>query len=209
MKLILPEHIGEITLEQFQKYNLLLENKGYSDIEFENKKIAIFTKLDEKSCELLTQKDRKDCLDIIDNSLNHTIEFTNKFDFNGKKYGFIPNLDNISGFEFADLTTAGMDVQNLHVVMAVLFRPIIKEEKILWFFKTGNYQIEPYNGTQSTEEGMKQLPLHLVNGALFFFLNLAKELRKDSLKSTEVELKKVKTLVTTLRSGGGMQPLPN
>ena len=203
MKLILPEHIGEITLEQFQKYNILLENQGYSDIEFENKKIAIFTKLDEKSCELLTQKDRKDCLDIIDNSLNHTIEFTNKFDFNGKKYGFIPNLDNISGFEFADLTTAGMDVQNLHVVMAVLFRPIINEDKF------GNYQIEPYNGTQSTEEGMKQLPLHLVNGALFFFLNLAKELRIHTLKSTEVELKKVKTLVTTLRNGVGMQPLPN
>ena len=203
MKLILPEHIGEITLEQFQKYNLLLENQGYSDIEFDNKKIAIFTKLDEKSCELLTQKDRKDCLDIIDNSLNHTIEFTNKFDFNGKKYGFIPNLDNISGFEFADLTTAGMDVQNLHVVMAVLFRPIINEDKF------GNYQIEPYNGTQSTEEGMKQLPLHLVNGALFFFLNLAKELRIHTLKSTEAELKKVKTLVTTLRSGVGTQPLPN
>jgi hypothetical protein len=203
MKLILPEHIGEITLEQFQKYNLLLENKDYTDIEFDNKKIAIFTKLDEKSCELLTQKDRKDCLDIIDNALNHSIEFTNKFDFNGKKYGFIPNLDNISGFEFADLTTAGMDVQNLHVVMAVLFRPIINEDKF------GNYQIEPYNGTQSTEEGMKQLPLHLVNGALFFFLNLAKELRIHTLKYTEVELKKVKTLVTTLRNGVGMQPLPN
>jgi hypothetical protein len=203
MKLILPEHIGEITLEQFQKYNLLLENQGYSDIEFENKKIAIFTKLDEKSCELLTQKDRKDCLDIIDNSMNHTIEFTNKFEFNGKKYGFIPNLHNISGFEFADLTTAGMDVQNLHVVMAVLFRPIINEDKF------ENYQIEPYNGTQSTEEGMKQLPLHLVNGALFFFLNLAKELRIHTLKSTEVELKKVKTLVTTLKSGVGTQPLPN
>lgn len=203
MKLILPEHIGEITLEQFQNYNLLLENKDYTDIEFENKKIAIFTKLDEKSCELLTQKDRKDCLDIIDNSLNHTIEFTNKFDFNGKNYGFIPNLDNISGFEHADLTTAGMDVQNLHVVMAVLFRPIINEDKF------GNYQIEPYNGTQSTEEGMKQLPLHLVNGALFFFLNLSKELRIHTLKSTEVELKKVKTLVTTLRNGVGMQPLPN
>ena len=203
MKLILPEHIGEINLEQFQNYNLLLENKDYTDIEFENKKIAIFTKLDEKSCELLTQKDRKDCLDIIDNAMNHSVEFTNKFDFKGKKYGFIPNLDNISGFEFADLTAAGMDVQNLHVVMAVLFRPIINEDKF------GNYQIEPYNGTQSTEEGMKQLPLHLVNGALFFFLNLAKELRIHTLKYTELELKKVKTLVTTLRNGVGMQPLPN
>ncbi len=199
MKLILPEHIGEITLEQFQKYNLLLENQGYTDIEFENKKIAIFTNLDEKSCELLTQKDRKDCLDIIDNAMNHSIEFTNKFEFNGKKYGFIPNLDNISGFEFADLTTAGMDVQNLHVVMAVLFRPIVKEDRF------GNYQIEPYNGTQSSEESMKQLPLHLVNGALFFFLNLAKELRKDSLKSTEEELMRVKKLVNTLKSGVGMQ----
>lgn len=203
MKLILPEHIGEITLEQFQKYNLLLENQGYTDIEFENKKISIFTKLDEKSCELLTQKDRKEIIEIIDNSMNHSIEFTNKFEFNGKKYGFIPNLDNISGFEFADLTTAGMDVQNLHVVMAVLFRPIVNEDKF------GNYQIEPYNGTQSSEESMKQLPLHLVNGALFFFLNLAKELRIHTLKSTQEELKKVKTLLSTSRNGVGMQPLPN
>jgi len=203
MKLILPEHIGEITLEQFQKYSLLLEKTKMKQIYWENKKIAIFTDIAEKQCFYLTEKDRADILQTIDNAMNHTIEFTNKFDFNGKKYGFIPNLDNISGFEFADLTTAGMDVQNLHVVMAVLFRPIINEDKF------GNYQIEPYNGTQSTEEGMKQLPLHLVNGALFFFLNLAKELRIHTLKYTEVELKKVKTLVTTLRNGGGMQHLPN
>jgi hypothetical protein len=198
MKLILPEHIGEITLEQFQKYTLLLEDKELSEMDFESKKISIFTNVDEKSCQLLTAKDRQYCLFVIDNSLNHTVKFTNKFDFNGKKYGFIPNLDNISGFEFADLTTAGMDVQNLHVVMAILFRPIINEDKF------GNYQIEPYNGTKSTEDGMKKLPLHLVNGALFFFLNLAKELRIHTQKFTKEELKKVKKLVATSRSGDGM-----
>lgn len=203
MRLVLPEHIGEITLEQFQKYNLLLENKGYTDIEFENKKIAIFTKLDEKSCTLLTRKDRKEIIDIIDNSMNHSIEFTNKFDFKGKKYGFIPNLDNISGFEFADLQSAGMDVQNLHIVMAILFRPITEEDKY------GNYKIEPYAGTEKNEDLMKDLPLHLVNGSLFFFLNLAKELRIHTQKYTEVELKRVKMLLTTLKSGVGMQHLPN
>ena len=203
MRLTLPEHLGEITLEQFQEYTLLLENKDLPIINFENKKISIFTKLDESSCKLLTKKDRKEILEIIDNSMNHSIEFTNKFDFNGKKYGFIPNLDNISGFEFADLQSAGMDVQNLHTVMAILFRPIISEDKY------GNYKIEPYNGTQSTEEAMKKLPLHLVNGALFFFLNLAKELRIHTQKFTEVELKKAKTLLGTLKSGDGMQPLLN
>lgn len=200
MKITLAENISEITLEQFQNYDALLKEMPK---DFDNRKLQIFTGLQPRLIKSLTQKDKTEILDLIDESLNKTVEFKNIFEFNGVKYGFIPNLDNISGFEFADLQSAGMEIKDLHIVMAILFRPIVKEDSF------GNYSIQPYEGTEKTEILMKQLPLNLVNGALVFFSNLAKELLTGILKFTEEEQKKVKTLQDTLTNGDGMQPFLN
>lgn len=200
MKITLAENISEITLEQFQNYDALLKEMPK---DFDNRKLQIFTGLQPRLIKSLTQKDKTEILDLIDESLNKTVEFKNIFEFNGVKYGFIPNLDNISGFEFADLQSAGMEIKDLHIVMAILFRPIVKEDSF------GNYSIQPYEGTEKTEILMKQLPLNLVNGALVFFSNLAKELLTDILRFTEEEQKKVKTLQDTLTNGDGMQPFLN
>ena len=54
--------------------------------------------------------------------------------------------------------------------MAVLYRPVTSEDAF------GSYNIEKYNGTEKYAEVMKEMPLSIVNGVLFFFLNLGEEL---------------------------------
>lgn len=178
MKVLLPEHIGDITLGQFQRYSKLLENESLVDKAValfnkdkqNKKKIEIFTGIPFRSIDDISQKDKEDILKQIDTALDLSPEFTNRFDLNGVEMGFIPNFDKITSGEFTDINLYQNDVDKLHNLMAILFRPVDKIDA----FK--NYSIVEYNGTSQYAEMMKQMPLSHVNGALSFFLNLSNEL---------------------------------
>lgn len=183
MRVTIPEHIGDTKLWQFQELEELDEN----DKDYDKKKVCIFTELEYSQLKGVSQKDYKDILTQIDKALNLTPEFVNRFELDGKEFGFVPNLDKITTGEFVDLKQWGVEPENLHRLIAILFRPIINSDKF------ENYLIEDYNGTDKYAELMKQTPLHIVNGALFFFRNLAVELRQSILKYTqEVRVKEMK-----------------
>jgi hypothetical protein len=183
MKLQLPENINEITLLQYQKYvNLLkLELDVYS---FTNRKIQIFTGLKITDCEKLTQLDIEEIVLQIDKALNEPVEFKQRFTIEGTEFGFIPNFskDKFQAKEWFDLTTYKEDVETLHKLMAILFRPIKNKDYL------GNYLIEDYKGTDEWSDIMKLTPLSAVNGSLLFFSNLANELINYTQKYTEAEL---------------------
>src|SRR5690606_2396064 len=101
------------------------------------------------------------------------------------EYGFVPNLDKITTREFVDLSTSGVEVEELHKTMAVLFRKVTDKDA----FK--NYKIEYYSGTEETAEAMKDMRMNIVNGALLFFCNLARELKISIQKSTQAEQARV------------------
>lgn len=190
MKITLPEHIGDITLEQFQKLNELL--KRDLDIEVLNKrKLQIFTGLKPDQIKCMLQKDFNEAIEQIDKALNEDSIFTNVFTLNGTKFGFIPNFDKIDVAEFSDLSKYGTEIEELHRVMAILFRPISNINK------RKEYTIEDYRGTDRYSEEMKQMPLSIVNGALFFFLNLSTELVNYTQRFTEQEQARVSPQVIT------------
>ena len=141
MKITLPENISEITLGQFQKYLKLL-TRELSDIDFNKRKIAIFTKLPYRDISKVSSVDFKELLLQIDLALSTKAEFTNRFTLNDIEYGFIPNLDNISIGEYADLQKYSEQLSlveddnietmidgfnEMEKIMAVLFRPIINK----------------------------------------------------------------------------------
>jgi len=132
-------------------------------------------------------------------ALTQEAEFKSTFKINGVEFGFIPNLNDISTGEYVDLSTHGTTIENMHKVMAVLFRPIKSKD----FF--GNYDIEPYTGTKQYAELMKYTPLSIVNGALVFFYNLSKELRIATQKSTIAAQAKVNELQAISKNGDGTQ----
>ena len=197
MKIVLPENVSEITLGMFQRFMKLIERTDeLSEDAFNKRKVEIFIGLPRRDIKNISQKDYQEILNQIDTAMETDVQFVPRFELNGVEYGFCPNLDDMTTGEWADLSKFGEDVENLHQVMAVLFRPVIKKDG----FK--NYKIASYTGDEDAEL-MKQTPLNIVNGALFFFGNLAKELRLNIQKSTMEVLLKADKHQTSSRSGDG------
>ena len=91
----------------------------------------------------------------------------------GVRYGFHPNLENITLGEYADIETfIKNDIEkNLPELMALLYRPIVEETE------SGVYTIESYDGNITIRaEQMKKMSAEQVQNALVFFYNLGKEL---------------------------------
>jgi len=144
----------------------------------------------------MKQSDLEDIIKTIDTSLNQEVKFEPLFKMNGIEFGFIPNFDDIKASEYFDLSTYDTEIETMHKLMAILFRPVkIKS--------LGKYEIVSYKGSKEWSDEMKKMPLSIVNGALFFFLNLAKDLQNYIQKSTNQEQGK-KRQSGTLRNGAGM-----
>ena len=203
MKVILPENSRDITLYQYQKYVELLTRTDLDSYQFEQRKIQIFTGIKPNEYKNLIQKDIAEMLEQIDIALNTPANFESTFTIDDVAFGFIPNLDKITGAEYFDLSKYGQNPDTLHNLMAILFRPIDKKDKL------NNYSIVPYSGTSEWAEVMRLTPMNIVNGALFFFLNLSKELvnytQKYMVQETE-QVREQKQKITS-QNGDGMQVL--
>ena len=98
-----------------------------------------------------------------DSSLKRIVEI------NGKRYGFHPNLDEITLGEYADLETMIKNniEKNMPEVMAILYRPIVEENNDV-------YTIEAYDGNITIRaEEMKKMSAEQVQSALVFFYHFA------------------------------------
>lgn len=215
MKITLPENISEITLRQFLAYEKLIE-RDLDVYNFNKRKINIFTGIPVNQIDNVKGVDAERILNQIDTALNTDSEFVNRFTMHGIEFGFIPNLDKMTLGEYADLSKHGVEKESLHNLMAVLFRPIVKKEIVKqnifkrMFYKSKNvkeqikYDILSYNGSEEYAEFMKDMPLHVVNGALVFFYNLANELQEATRKYLSEELLKDQKLKTISKTSVGI-----
>jgi hypothetical protein len=72
--------------------------------------------------------------------LSESPELQPTFEYKGIKYGFVPNLDDLTTGEFIDIETYQKEPKDTYKVLSVLYRPITKEGQ-------GNrYLIAPYKG---------------------------------------------------------------
>ena len=200
MEVLLPENISDITLEQYIKFAALGDIDG---VKLEKRKIEIFTGISRRRLNQVKQKDYDDMLQQIDIALSQDSEFQNKFTMNGIEYGFIPNFDKITAGEWGDISKYNVETETLNRLMAILFRPITDEDNF------GNYKIAKYNGTEEHAKVMLQTPMNIVNGALVFFYNLAKELQQAIHQYMEQGQRRVSEHQTSLKNGDGMQPFMN
>ena len=202
MKIVLPENIADITLSQYQRFETLnakLEDESIGIEEYNKRKINLFSGIPYRKIENVAHKDLKEVMQLIDEALNADAPFKNRFTMGKVEYGFIPNFDSISTAEYVDLSKYGAEVETLQNLMAILYRPIVKES-------VDAYDIKTYEGTAEHAQLMLDMPMNLVNGALSFFFHLSQELENSIQKSTRAVLAK-RAQATTLVSGDGMQPL--
>ena len=119
---------------------------------------------------------------LPEDRLKHIIEI------DGIEYGFHPKLSDISFGEWVDidsLITEGSN-DNLHKIMAVLYRPIIAK-------KGDKYNIEPYEPCKDREEIMlDNLRVGDFYGVSVFFSDLGRELLNHTLTSSIKTLKEAR-----------------
>jgi len=197
VKVSIPSDASEMKLKDYQKYIKATEEN--EDEHFLTLKlIEVFTGLTLAQVEAMPLNDIEEIATVLINALNEKPKFEKFFTMNGKKFGFIPDLDNISAGEYGDLESYLTDPQNLHKVLAILYRPVTKE-------KNGMYLIEKYEGSSKYSFEMKDAPVSIMLGAIAFFLTLGKELVKHILLYLEKEMENQPTVQRRLaQSGVGM-----
>lgn len=134
-----------------------------------NMSISDLTKLSGVMSDLLNSKPTED--------LKHIIKI------DGVKYGFDPKLRDISLGAFVDIEHCIKDgmYKNLHTLLSVLYRPVIKQ-------KGKKYIVEDYEPSEERAEIFKNnLKVADFNGASVFFYALGTQLLDSMSKYLEME----------------------
>jgi len=192
MKIQVPTHINDITLEQYQRFALI--NTEEQDKEFFMfKTIEIFCGVDISLVSKMRLSDAESISNEVLEVLQQNVPFTNKFELDGVKYGFIPDLQAISLGEFIDLEEGLSKDKDFHKAASVMFRPIVKEFGEL-------YTIDGYEASTEMHHVMKQAPVGVISSAIVFFYNIAKELLKVSQDFSSQEKAEAMTILEKLNS---------
>jgi hypothetical protein len=191
-KIEIPTTLDDITLDQFKEYSLMISRETEEDLTFKKQVINLFCTGDTEKIEFFKKKQ----IDSIFADFTAMLESErNSFEkivtIEGKEYGFIPNLKDLSIGEFSDIETLMKDgvFENIEKVLAVLYRPVINKVKHL-------YNIADYDGLNDRDVlFLNKFPVKNFHGTMVFFLIIAKELLMHThqyLKENQTEAKSSK-----------------
>jgi len=154
----------DVTIEMYQELSNI---ESGNDISVIINKISILVDTDQEEIRNLPVPEfRKLTEDISWVANDPTKEVKIKFEIDGKKYGMIPDLNFITTGEWADIEAwKDESNENLHLIAALLYRPITKEDG-------DEYEIEPHKtqGFMKRADLFKQrLTIDQMWGSLLFF----------------------------------------
>jgi hypothetical protein len=187
----IPENINEMTLGQWQRIAEAggsIKTKELLDITYGLKSIKDIKNIDIDYLIDAIKKVVPSEKDIEDKKFQLQREFV----LDDVKYGFIPNLDDISFGELIDLDEF-TDIKNYHKLMSILYRPITQIQT------GGRYKIEKYKDVGD----LSGMPLGIALGAVSFFLTLGQQLTNAILSSLKEEGVPQAWKWDTLKSGDG------
>tara|TARA_R110002020_G_scaffold183360_4_gene379645 strand:- start:5619 stop:6209 length:591 start_codon:yes stop_codon:yes gene_type:complete len=191
LKITIPEGWDEITLKAYQRY-MLTQNTDNSNSVKIVQMISAFCRISTEEASKINLKD----LALVTNKLNKILSvdvtnFTQIFELNKVKYGFIPNWEEITIGEYVDLEELiklGF-WENVHKIMAIFYRPVIAQKD------NNEYIIEDYTPNEGRAKDFLGLSMDLVLGCTSFFLLLGVELQ-GVLSSSLTQKKNPKTKKT-------------
>tara|TARA_B100001939_G_scaffold347558_1_gene369537 strand:- start:4336 stop:4980 length:645 start_codon:yes stop_codon:yes gene_type:complete len=169
MKIIVPNDLSEITLEQYQEF-LILKDHDIDNNTLTRKMIEIFCDVPAKYVDAMKLKDIAKISRILNDMFEQKPELVKMFKIGNIEYGFLPNLDAMSFGEYVDLDTYISDWQNMERAMNVLYRPVVQKWK-------DKYVVHNY--TTDTSKDLKQMPMDAVVSSMLFFYNLGIDLCKN------------------------------
>ncbi len=196
IEVTIPNNLNEITLGQYQKFLSIAENN--KEGEFLNAKmIEIFCGISLAETYNLKMSSVTAILDILNEMLEQKPQHIVQFKMNGVRYGFVPDLDELTLGEYIDLDNNISKWDQIHIAMNVLYRPI-KDSKGV------NYNIKDYDTSDSDK--MKNMPLGAAMGSIFFFYNLGLELSRHTILSSnnQTEMEGIQEQLTLQQNGDGI-----
>jgi hypothetical protein len=183
IKLTIPESYADITVSQYTKMlNTWEDNKGADAIQ---KVLEVYCGAEEGLVNRLHVEE----LNKITRELTWLFREPQLTDFylhqsfvmDGIEYGFIPNMQELTVGEFADMETymeKGM-YENMQQMLAILYRPIVRRKLKL-------YEIETYNPSQIKVDAMGECKMDVAIGAVVFFYRIAGQLAQSLQHSSPV-----------------------
>jgi len=174
----IPDNLNEISIGQYQKY--LTVSEGLEGEFLNQRTVEVFCQVPFNRVILMSHKDVKSIANDMLDLMNSKVEFQHRFKIGNVEFGFMPDLEEMTSAEFADLSKYIGDWQTMHRAMAVMFRPIAEERK-------DKYRLIEYNGTKEFGDLMKFAPLGIAMGAMVFFYSLANDLLKATQHSILME----------------------
>ena len=175
VEVYIPDTLSEITLDKYQRY-LKIQEDNTDENFLAIKMIEIFCGLRGDTIMAMKAKSIKDITLILTEMFNEKPQLVKEFKLNGKTYGFIPKLEDMSFGEYIDLDTYIGDMDNIHRAMNVLYRPIKQKYQ-------DKYLIEDYTGDDP--EKMKQMPMDAVLSSILFFYHLGMDLSLTMMNSLQ------------------------
>ena len=201
LTLTIPETLKEITLNQYQQWLKVAEDKEMTDF-LKQKMIEIFCGITLNQVLQIKATDVDEIVNDLSKLFKQDTNLINKFTLEGVEYGFEPKIDDISFGAYVDLDTYMADWQQMHKAMSVLFRPVT-------FTKRKKYLIKEYESANKYD--LKEMTLDVVFGSLVFFWRLRNELQKHILSflanQSEITLPP-ETKASLLNGIGIVQSLP-
>ena len=193
----LPKSWEEITIKTWQELNSVQSD---SELTVLIERISILLdkdpeeirQLDIKSFNKLTEQ-----LSWLGSDLPNKINL--KIEIEGKKYGMIPDLNFISTGEFVDIENwKNNSIENIHLIAAVLWRPIISEDGDEYLIS----KHKPEGFMKRADLFLNHLKITEIWGAILFFSTIGMEfieIMQDYLVEEEKASMK-KTKKTSTRS---------
>lgn len=176
-QIIVPDHLKEITLKQYQKF-VKLQDKNKGTFFLQQKMVEIFCGIKAVDVLKIKYNDVDRITSVLNDMFDSKPELVKRFKLNNIEYGFIPNLSDLSFGEYVDLDTYMGDWENIHLAMNVLYRPIKQKQG-------KKYLIEEYK--VEGKELIYDMPMDAVLSSVFFFFNLGKDCATSILNYLDKE----------------------
>ena len=187
----------DVTLEKWQQ---LVLGKKKSKTQEAKETIKALSTLPIK---LVEEMSLSDVAAIFEKLSNLQIEGKLKkvFEIDEVEYGFLPDLDEITLGEWADIEhyiKDGID-KNMHKIMAVLFRPVTSKEGKM-------YSVQAYkDGRERAEKFRKKMNAEQVQQSLVFFWSLGNELLTTLPLFLMEKMNKIQAEMNLAKSGVGSE----
>jgi hypothetical protein len=193
VEIIVPEGLHEIPLDQYQRFVSL---QSEDEMFIAQKAIEIFCNVPLIIVNNMPYKEVARISKRIFGYFEKKHMLKTKTRIKDKKFGFIPNLEDITFGEYVDLDGTIVEWETMHNAMAILYRPVTEEKGEL-------YRIEEYESSHKYKDTMKQVTMDVVFGALVFFWTLGTELSIAMVDSLEEQETSTAAEQTSHESGDG------